>query len=161
MSKKLEHLESIAKGYSHTVDEESRAHPICYCDTEIIREIILILGSIKGTKKFQMILEKWKAIPDDEILDDLRELDHKFDYDYFIKVGDLEFNANLLVTVRSIELWEDSQYKFGLLLNEEPIPDKMNFLRNKTIFFNSEQEREDALKEMKARLTEFINIMFL
>lgn len=170
----LKTINTIAKEYTCEPDSQNR-RPISVIDCQIISNIQAILKLSGGDKQLMSIINQWKKDGDDVVLDELLELKGQLEdfveergeqpdlsktIDY-IQIKDEIFIASFIAKIKPIVTFGQFGDSFGLLINEEPIPDRNNWLKDKVIYFKDEEERDCELRNLKNKLQELTNVRFL
>lgn len=141
--------------------------PISAIDAEIIETLIRIAGGINN-KDLKRALERWKVVPDVDVLDELNGIEDSLDatsatrnsIDY-ITIGSFTIKVQMLA---SIEPFDDYDYKknrpvYKIILNRDE-RSKIVFA-NAEIEFSSAEERRLTIERLRDRLREFANVRFL
>lgn len=151
------------------VGEVDGINPISTIDEEIIDQVIKLIEMRGGNQGLVGILRKYKHKRDVDVLTELLQYESSMKSEGdeesptidFIKIGDEILQAGMLFKIKPVDEWGDDGPVFGLLLNEEPIPEKMNFLQDKVISYESKESRDEALEEIQEKLENYIGARFI
>lgn len=149
--------------------------PVSKTDAQIISEIVYALKNINEVS-LTNILERWKAIPDQHLFEELRRFNLNFTptlkapptgeeegetktpEQWIIIDKDNYFKIRFLISIKKDSIYGESGFRFRLLINE----DQNNRLiySNTIISFPSQQARDTEFGLLKKKM-EQLDIVFL
>lgn len=159
------HLKTAKDDYIQ--DPIDGIRPISAVDAEIIETLIRIAGGINN-RDLKQALERWKAVPDVDVLDELNGIEDSLDttsatsntVDY-ITIGSFTIKVQMLASVEPFDDYDFKKKKpiYKIILNRDE-RSKIVFA-NAEIEFSSAEERRLAIERLRERLREFANVRFL
>jgi formate dehydrogenase maturation protein FdhE len=169
------HLTYAAAEYAQ--DSDSRGvRPISSVDGQIITELIELL-QVKGQGDIAKVLDRWKAIDDQEILDhivdlskgelsalDSEILEFKDTKVAFIQIKNHIFEAHQLFSIETKSSYKNGRSLYCLIING--VDENMTSIRgvkktNVIVEYYSEKQLNNEVESIKKKLTEYSNCVFL
>jgi len=170
------HLKDACEGYACEIANNIR--PISTIDAEFISELIDILDKRGGNKELLSIMKSYKKEDDGRVLDELIQYSMSIDDETgedgnetggkgknliidFIQIKNQYFQAQNLFRLRTFEGWEKEVPYWGIIINESPLPQSLNWYTDAKIVWETEEERDKGFESLKDKLKNFRNVRFL
>lgn len=155
-------LEIVSNNYIYS--DNVNINPVSKIDAEIILEINDILKKLGANEDLLSIINNYKALSDENILDNLMKFNASFNGEkgdslVFISLSNFIFNVNCIYSITKSVSYINNKISYCIIINESN-NEKIAYA-NKQIMFNTQEKRDSELEEFKNKMRNNSKIIFL
>lgn len=158
-------LDAAVEGYLAYGDLEDGIYPISQPDADIAYMMVEIIKKLGGDKELLKILENYKNIKDDDTFDLLRTYfdsmpEQLKNVKLLLNIGDdVTINIAAIYSFTKQETYENGRRLYQIVVNKTQ--DLKVPYANTTVSFATEDYRDTEFNNIKEKLRQFSNIMFI